>query len=73
MIGFIYSALGFTLLVAGVITIIGFIAYLGGVSVERVEPILKVTIPITLLCTLIGLWKREVFGAMLGFMLPFNL
>lgn len=68
---FIYTALGFTLLVAGGITIIGFIAYLGGVSVERIQPVLTVTIPITIFCTVIGLWKRRVFEAMIGFLLPF--
>ncbi len=67
----IYAVLGFMLLVTAGITIIGFVAFLLGVPASRIEPILTGTVPLAIGCTVIGLWKRQVFAAMFSFMMPF--
>ncbi len=66
----IYTFLGLLLVVSFGISLIALIAYFLDVPAERLWPIVRITIPLTIFCTLVGLWKKQVFASVAGWLLP---
>ena len=67
---FLITLTGLVLLISTAVTLFSVIAYFYDADTNSLIKITSVTIPVMVVSLIIAWWKKNVFGAMLGWLFP---